>query len=143
MKSVRGSEAPRGDGYGCWRWRGKGWLMIASSDWEVLGFGRSTSSDKSVYGNATPPSPYPPRTRSRDQNEVQGEGEMERMDDDWMVTYFQSTLFTPAGIDIYCRRREGLETCMLQRIRKVLREECGSEVAKLAGDMVEIKVTGA
>ena len=112
--------------------------MIASSDWEILGFGRSRSSDKSVYGNATPPSPHPHRTRSCGQSE----GEMERMDDDWVVTYFQSTLFTPAGIDIYCRRREGLDTSVLERMRKVLREECGSEVARLAEDMVEVKVTG-
>lgn len=36
-KSIRGVDTP--DGEGSWNWRGRGWLKIASSHWEVLGWG--------------------------------------------------------------------------------------------------------
>lgn len=36
-KSIRGVDTP--DGEGAWNWRGKGWLKIASSHWEILGWG--------------------------------------------------------------------------------------------------------
>jgi len=35
--SIKGIDTPDGDG--SWNWRGKGWLKIASSHWEVLGWG--------------------------------------------------------------------------------------------------------
>ena len=53
--------------------------MIASSHWEVLGYGDE-------------------------------EG-------DWLVTFFQKTLFTPAGIDICVRRKGGISEDLVQRIR--------------------------
>ncbi|KAJ5294769.1 hypothetical protein N7508_009590 [Penicillium antarcticum] len=72
IKSVHGIDTPTPGDPGAWDWRGKGWLVIASSHWEVLGFGRVDD------GN------------------------------EWVVTYFAKTLFTPAGIDVYSRRGEGL-----------------------------------
>ena len=36
-KSIRGVDTP--DGEGAWNWRGRGWLKIASSHWELLGWG--------------------------------------------------------------------------------------------------------
>ncbi|PQE20716.1 glycosyl hydrolase family 43 protein [Rutstroemia sp. NJR-2017a WRK4] len=36
-KSIHGIDTPDGDG--AWNWRGKGWLKVASSHWEVLGWG--------------------------------------------------------------------------------------------------------
>lgn len=40
VKSVHGVDAPVPDCAGwAWDWRGKGWLVIASSRWEVLGYG--------------------------------------------------------------------------------------------------------
>lgn len=36
-KSIKGIDTPDGDG--AWNWRGKGLLKIASSHWEVLGWG--------------------------------------------------------------------------------------------------------
>lgn len=36
-KSIRGIDTP--DGEGAWNWRGRGWLKIASSHWELLGWG--------------------------------------------------------------------------------------------------------
>ncbi|KAI0205726.1 hypothetical protein F4808DRAFT_242623 [Astrocystis sublimbata] len=39
VKTVLGVEKPDPTIPGAWNWRGKGWLMIASSHWEVLGWG--------------------------------------------------------------------------------------------------------
>ncbi|USW51963.1 hypothetical protein Slin15195_G052820 [Septoria linicola] len=41
VSSIRGVDkvAGTGDSGGEWDWRGKGWLMIASSHWEILGWG--------------------------------------------------------------------------------------------------------
>ncbi|KAB2578572.1 hypothetical protein BFW01_g12512 [Lasiodiplodia theobromae] len=40
VKSVHGVDTPAADCAGwAWDWRGKGWLVIASSRWEALGYG--------------------------------------------------------------------------------------------------------
>ena len=39
VKSVLGTETPDPVVPAAWNWRGKGWLVIASSHWEVLGWG--------------------------------------------------------------------------------------------------------
>ncbi|KAF2867361.1 hypothetical protein BDV95DRAFT_177913 [Massariosphaeria phaeospora] len=52
-----------------YNWRGKGWLVIASSKWEILGY-----------------------------------GDEEGTDNQYVVTYFAATLFTPAGVDFYSRQ---------------------------------------
>lgn len=79
-------------------WRGKGWLMIASSHWEVLGWGE-------VEGNA------------------------------WVVTYFSSTLFTPAGLDIYSRSASGLSEGSLEEIKEKLMAHGNETLSKLAGEL--------
>ncbi|KAI1632272.1 hypothetical protein F4809DRAFT_105110 [Biscogniauxia mediterranea] len=78
VKSVVGVERPDPKVPAAWKWRGKGLLAIASSYWEVLGWGeRPVAAD---------------------------EGAVER----WAVTWFAPTLFTQEGIDIYSDRKEGL-----------------------------------
>jgi len=72
-KSIKGVDTPDGDG--TWNWRGRGWLKVASSHWEVLGWG---------------------------ERDIGGEKEM------WVVTWFAPSMFTPAGVDLYSSRREGL-----------------------------------
>ncbi|KAI1269463.1 hypothetical protein F5Y18DRAFT_99330 [Xylariaceae sp. FL1019] len=42
VKSVLGTEKPDPKVPSAWNWRGKGWLAIASSHWEVLGWGDRT-----------------------------------------------------------------------------------------------------
>ncbi|CZT25100.1 uncharacterized protein RCC_10829 [Ramularia collo-cygni] len=45
ISSIRGiDKAAVGDSRGEWDWRGKGWLMIASSHWEVLAWGEEGGS---------------------------------------------------------------------------------------------------
>ena len=39
FKSIHGIDTARGTDTSLWDWRGKGWLTIATSHWEVLGYG--------------------------------------------------------------------------------------------------------
>ncbi|KAJ8129147.1 hypothetical protein O1611_g4488 [Lasiodiplodia mahajangana] len=49
VSTVLGIEKPDPNIPGAWNWRGKGWLMIASSHWEILGWGeRPLSSGEGV-----------------------------------------------------------------------------------------------
>lgn len=101
-KTVVGVDTMSGD-TGAWNWRGKGWLALASSHWEVLGY-----------------------------------GDMER-EHQWAVTYFAKTLFTPAGIDVYCRKKEGLGHDMIQQIMNAVAAIEDGKVKGLARKMFEIK----
>lgn len=102
--AVKDSTADAGRGE--WDWRGKGWLKIAGSHWEVLGWG-----------------------------EEEGNG-----GNKWLVTMFAKTLFTPAGIDVYSQRREGVESVTLEAIKQALSEIDDRDVKKMAGEIFEIKV---
>lgn len=57
----------------------------------------------------------------------------------WAVTYFQKTLFTPAGIDIYSRRKEGLGAEVLEGITAALGENESEEIRELAKVLFEVK----
>jgi len=103
MKTVRGIDTASGKDSGAWDWRGKGWLMIASSHWEVLGYG--------------------------DLEEGQ----------QWAVTYFAKTLFTPAGIDVYSRMKEGLSEAVMVGIKEALAAVEHAGVTSLAGELFEVK----
>ncbi|KAE8452490.1 hypothetical protein EG329_000392 [Mollisiaceae sp. DMI_Dod_QoI] len=76
-KKIEGIDTPDPEREGAWDWRGKGLLRIASSHWEVLGWGEW------------------------------GEGEGQRERERWVVTWFAPSLFTPAGVDVYSDRKEG------------------------------------
>lgn len=39
LHTIEGVDTASGQGRGEWDWRGKGWLKVASSHWEVLGWG--------------------------------------------------------------------------------------------------------
>jgi hypothetical protein len=92
-------------------WRGKGWLMIASSRWEVLGYG----SDLTGAAPGT-----------------------ENQAKDWVVTYFSKTMFTPAGIDIYSRSEDGVSAECVERIKTELAKLEDDGLKKLAGEIFEI-----
>lgn len=112
MKTVEGIDTPSaGAKGGEWDWRGKGWLKIASSHWEVLGWGD-----------------LHPNTR-------QGEGEQGNQ---WVVTYFAKTLFTPAGIDIYSRRKEGMWREVVERIKEELGGSGDEALNRLARAVFEV-----
>ncbi|KAK3683855.1 hypothetical protein B0T22DRAFT_263709 [Podospora appendiculata] len=78
VKTVKGLDTAAAPGEtGVWQWRGKGWMVLLTSHWEVLGWGERPRPD--------------------------GSGEVER----WVVTWFAATKFTKEGVDIYSDRREG------------------------------------
>lgn len=105
-KSVKGIDTP--DGEGAWNWRGKGLLKIASSHWEVLGWG-----ERDVLG------------------------EKER----WVVTWFAPSLFTPAGLDLYSSRREGMTQQTYLDILAALKNLEAAEMADLVkAEMREVRI---
>ncbi|KAF2014619.1 hypothetical protein BU24DRAFT_423533 [Aaosphaeria arxii CBS 175.79] len=89
-----------------YQWRGKGWLAIASSKWEILGYGDVPGSDNQ-----------------------------------WVVTYFAKTLFTPAGVDFYSRKG-GLNEETIEKIKAAL-AGLGGEVANLAKEIFPVKMDDA
>lgn len=101
-KAIHGVDTPEGDG--AWAWRGKGLLKIASSRWEVLGWG-------------------------------------EREDERWVVTWFAPSLFTPAGVDVYSSRKEGVSEGLYGDIEGALQELGAKEVAELCkSEMMAVKI---
>ncbi|KAJ9614449.1 hypothetical protein H2200_002585 [Cladophialophora chaetospira] len=101
QKKVEGIDTPDASARGAYSWRGKGLLKIASSHWEVLGYGDE--------------------------------------DGGWAVTYFQKTLFTPAGIDVYARQKAGLSETLLEQVKQELRAVQDDNVKKLADTIFPIK----
>ena len=102
------------DGTGEWNWRGKGWLMIAASHWEVLGWGGGAAAG--------------------------GEESAKIKKGEWAVTYFAKTLFTPAGIDVYSRDEGGLGEEMVEHIKEALAKSEDDAVKKLADTLFEVKI---
>ncbi|KAJ5593253.1 hypothetical protein N7537_010157 [Penicillium hordei] len=102
IKSVHGVDTPTPGNPGAWDWRGKGWLMIASSHWECLGFGHTDDGNQ------------------------------------WVVTYFDKTLFTPAGIDVYSRHKEGLPQTTVDQILDALKGLELDDITDLANGVFQI-----
>jgi hypothetical protein len=76
--------------------------MIASSQWQLLGYSLPSPDSKSS-------SP------------------------EWVVTYFASTLFTPAGLDIYARHAGSLTDEFVRELISAT-EALGGEVSGLVKD---------
>jgi hypothetical protein len=89
-------------------WRGKGLLKIASSDWEILGYGSDN--------HAAEPN-------------------------DWVVTFFSKTLFTPAGIDIYTRTKANLSDETLDAIKSALATLSDEKFTTIVNSIFEIPRT--
>jgi hypothetical protein len=101
-KAIRGVDTPDGDGAGAWR--GRGLLKIASSRWEVLGWG-------------------------------------ERDGERWVVTWFAPSLFTPAGVDVYSSRKEGISEGLFRGVEGALERLGANEVAGLCKrEMRKVKI---
>ncbi|GAA5957807.1 hypothetical protein JCM21900_004558 [Sporobolomyces salmonicolor] len=99
-----------------WKWRGKGFLRISTSHWQLLGY--SLSSPSSSQPSSLPSSR--PSTSSTSSPE-------------WAITYFSSTLFTPAGLDIYSRGPKALSDEFIDGLVEKL-EALGCEVGGLVKD---------
>ena len=62
-----------------------------------------------------------------------------KVEEQWVVTYFQKTLFTPAGIDIYSRKKEGLRDSTLVTIKEALAHVEDREVRYLAAVLFKVQ----
>lgn len=58
----------------------------------------------------------------------------------WAVTFFEETLFTPAGLDILVRSAEGIPEPLLEEIREKTKA-VGGNVATLSDAFFEVKRT--
>lgn len=125
-KTVAGVDKPDPSVPASWNWRGKGWLVIASSHWEVLGWGErpltSTAASASVSAGDQP-QPTPGVER-------------------WAVTWFAATLFTPEGVDIYTDRPEGLSPETLAGVTAALKslQSAPKVVEYVEKDLREIQI---
>lgn len=97
---------------GGWDWRGKGVIKVASSHWDILGWGVDHYAAES------------------------GEDGVERL---WMVTFFVKTVFTPAAIDIRCRHPDGLSDQLVADIKRALLQVDNPSVKSLAGQLCECR----
>lgn len=70
--------------------------------------------------------------------EVLGYGDGED-GEQWLVTYFAKTLFTPPGIDVYSRRKEGLREGTLDAVKGALGKVDAEVVRGLVGSIFEVK----
>lgn len=75
--------------------------------------------------------------------EVLGWGEDEEGGEKWVVTWFQASLFTPMGVDVYSDRKEGVSEALFGRIQRALEDSgAGEEVGRQCKEgmfAVEIK----
>ncbi|KAK7948096.1 uncharacterized protein PG986_008982 [Apiospora aurea] len=128
-KTVGGIDKPDPTVPASWNWRGKGWLRIASSHWEVLGWGERPLSSSAMAAAAA---------AGGEQQQQQPPATVER----WVVTWFAATLFTPEGIDIYTDRREGISPETLAGVTAALNslQSAPKVVQYVEKDLREIQI---
>jgi hypothetical protein len=104
IKTIHGIDtANAGAGEAVWDWRGTGWLRVASSRWEILGYG--------LY-----------------------EGR------EWVVAYFASTLFTPAGVDILSKEKEVVPRGLVEGVKGALSGMEDTALRSLGEKLFEVKM---
>ena len=91
------------------RWRGNGWLRIASSHWEILGFGCSeqVKGKLSDQGNAS-------GTNFQGFQEQFGQNPSENAQ--WVVLYAEKTIFSPAALSISTQSKQGVPEQMFSSV---------------------------
>jgi hypothetical protein len=108
---VRGIDTSADNTGSRWNWRGKGWLSVVSSRWEILGHGEYV--------------------------DVRDDGE--EIVNRWVVTYFSASLFSPAGMDFYSLDESGLKGEVVWEIKQALNALGDSRVRKLVGKLFRVK----
>jgi len=102
-KNPHGAESPDAEVNGVkFMWRGKGFLAISTSHWQILGY--SLSDDPG------------------------------RKQEDWIVTYFGSTMFTPAGLDIYVREPKVWDEVKIRKLVQACQQNEDPTVQGVARD---------
>ena len=72
--------------------------------------------------------------------EIIGWGVEETTGNKWVVTIFEKTLFTPAGIDVYSRDRNGVTAETLADIKAGLSNSPDADVKKMSAELFEVLV---
>lgn len=128
--TVVGIDTACGEGeggeLGAFDWRGKGWLKLVSSHWEVLGWGYVGEGGE--HGSSE-------ERREAPAGEEEEEGKEE---DKWMMTWFSKTVFTPAGIDVYARTKGGHAGWVVEKLREALAGMEDEEMRKLGTELFEV-----
>lgn len=117
-----------------WNWRGTGFLRLASSHWEIIGYGRTESASTS---ESTPAStPASAEDEGNENENRNGKGK------EWAVTYFASTIFSPAGVDIYSRERGAgaAPEAVVQAVREGLLAMEDPGMRKLGGELYAVRM---
>jgi hypothetical protein len=57
----------------------------------------------------------------------------------WVVTYFQKTIFTPAGIDVYAKKHGGFSEELLERIVSAIKKLDDPDLNKIVGNLFAVK----
>ncbi len=125
-KTVHGIDTPSGgDGVdGVWEWRGKSWLKIASSHWEVLGCSCGGEEE-----------------RDEDEEEETAAAAAAAASAWWVVVFFEKTLFTPAGLDILSPAKT-LDEAVVARIILALGESEDERVRELSKGFFAVEQDG-
>ena len=55
------------------------------------------------------------------------------------MSYFAKTMFTPAGIDVLSRKKEGVAADVLEEVKRALEELQDEGVKKLASGLFEVR----
>lgn len=111
VKKLHGIDKQKKDG--SWTWRGRGKLIVASSRWEILGWGGG-GPEKKQGGTAGSTGIIEKGDPKKDYREQ------------WIVAYYARTLFTESGVDIFSRKAEGLSTDLMRKL-KIALTKLGSE----------------
>lgn len=112
LKQVRGTDTVGKDG--SYVWRGKGFGLLKTGTWEVLGWGGGGKSAAAA-------------------NSFAGAQPGDTTADQWIITYFGRTMFSAPGISICARRKSGLSEKMLRRLMEGLRRIDGELVQEGRG----------
>lgn len=122
LKQVRGTDTVCRDG--SYIWRGKGFGMLKSGTWEVLGWGGGGSPDDTSNYQAEGMQPQDPNKEQ------------------WIITYFGKTITSPAGISIYSRKKTGLSERKLGKLLEGLRVVDSELVGEGRGGSVDERGRG-
>ncbi len=142
VKQIRGVDTAVGNDVSMWKWRGRGLLFFTSSAWEILGHGTiepsaSAEEDTTLTGQQS----------EGEGGEAEGGGgggggggyeAMPAVANQWVVTYFAKTWFTPAGIDIYSRHPAGLGSAAVASIKNALAQVDDAEIQALSQGLFAI-----
>ncbi|KAM7220230.1 hypothetical protein V8F06_004372 [Rhypophila decipiens] len=112
VDSAANNNADDGGDTSSWNWRGRGWLL-----WLI-------GSHWEILGWG--------------EREIPGSAEKER----WAVTWFEATLFTKEGVDIYSDQREGGSPELVEEILGELKGLKGAdELVRICEDMKPVEIS--